>query len=310
MKATSTPTPTDIPAQAPRQPSASVVSRRAIWMELFKARLSALVVLTALVGFYVGYQGPIDYTLMLHTVAGTAFLAAGAAALNQLLEREHDARMARTEHRPLPARHLTPGAVLWVGVAVSLVGIVELLLFVNALTAILGAMTLVSYLFVYTPLKRVTPLNTAVGAIPGALPPLMGWTAARGQLSIEGWALFAILFFWQLPHFLALAWIYRDEYREAGFAMLPCYDTDGRRTAGQALSHTLGLLPLSLSPFAFGLTGRFYLVVALVLSVGFLWSAFRFSRELSLPAARRLFFASIIYLPLLLVMMVIDKTKL
>ena len=290
--------------------SATQISRHAVWMELFKARLSALVVLTALVGFYLGYQGAIDYLLMLHTVTGTAFLAAGAAALNQLLERDYDARMARTEHRPLPARHLTPRIVLCVGVGISILGIVELLVFVNALTAILGAITLISYLFVYTPLKRVTPLNTVIGAIPGALPPLMGWTAAQGRMSIEGWSLFAILFFWQLPHFLALAWMYRDEYRDAGFAMLPCFDAEGHRTARQALSHTLGLVPLSLAPFAFGLVGRLYFVAALVLGIGFLWTAFRFSRQLDRPSARKLFLASIIYLPLLLLMMVMDKTKL
>ncbi|HAM72053.1 MAG TPA: protoheme IX farnesyltransferase [Verrucomicrobiales bacterium] len=313
MKAPTTtlsPAATEPALPSPARPAKGRISRRAIWLELFKARLSALVVMTTLVGFYIGYQGAIDWTLMFHAVAGTAFLAAGAGALNQLLEREHDALMARTEHRPLPARHLTPGMVLWVGVGISIVGIVELMLFVNALTAILGAVTLISYLFVYTPLKRVTPLNTVIGAIPGALPPLMGWTAARGELSIEGWALFAILFFWQLPHFLALAWMYRDEYREAGFAMLPCFDTDGRRTARQALSHTFGLVPLSFAPFAFGLSGRYYFAAAFLLSIYFLWAAFRFSRHLDRPSARKLFLASILYLPLLLVMMVMDKTKL
>ena len=286
------------------------VSRSSIWMELFKARLSGLVVLTTWGGVYVGYQGAMDYTLMFNVVTGTALLAAGAAALNQLLERDHDARMQRTENRPLPAKHLTPTRVLWVGSAVSLAGFAQLWLWVNVLTAILGLLTWVSYLFVYTPLKRITTLNTAIGAIPGALPPLMGWTAARGHLSIEGWSLFAILFFWQLPHFLAIAWMYRDEYRQAGFAMLPVFDVDGRKTAQQAFSHTLGLLPLSLGPFALRLAGPFYLVGALILSLGFLFFAYRFGRRLDRHSARSLFFASIIYLPLLLFMMVIDKTKL
>ncbi len=286
------------------------VSRTSVWLDLFKARLSALVVLTTLAGFYVGYQGTMDYRLMFHAVVGTALLAAGAAALNQLLERHHDALMKRTETRPLPTGQLTPAVVLWVGNLVSLVGLLQLLLFVNPLTAVLGALTWVSYLFVYTPLKRVTSLNTAIGAIPGALPPLMGWTAARGHLSVEGWSLFAILFFWQLPHFLAIAWIYREEYRRAGFAMLPCFDADGSRTGRQALSHTLGLFPLSLSPFAFRMAGPFYLAMAIFLGLGFIWCAYRFSRRMDRDSARQLFFASIVYLPLLLVMMVIDKTKL
>lgn len=288
----------------------SATSTSSMWMDLFKARLSGLVVLTTWVGFYMGYQGSMDYPLMIHAILGTALLASGAAALNQLLEREHDALMPRTETRPLPSKRLTPSAVLKIGSAVSILGFVELWSFVNPLTAILGLFTLVSYLFIYTPLKRVTSLNTAVGAIPGALPPLMGWTAARGHLSVEGWGLFAILFFWQLPHFLAIAWMYREEYRKAGFAMLPVFDTDGRKTSGQAVSHTLGLLPLSLSPFAFRLAGPIYLISALILGILFLWCAVRFARKVDRTTARTLFLASILYLPLLLVMMVIDKTKL
>ena len=272
-------------------------------MDLFKARLSSLVVLTTMAGFYVGYQGDIAYDLMAHAVLGTALLAAGAAALNQLIEREHDARMPRTVNRPLPSRQLTPGIVLWVGSALSVLGFLDLLFFVNRLTALLGAFTLVSYIWIYTPLKRVTSLNTAIGAIPGALPPLMGWTAARGHMEVEGWGLFAILFFWQLPHFLAIAWMYRDEYREAGFAMLPVFDPDGRRTSRQALCHTIGLLPVSLSPFAFRLAGQWYLLSAVVLGILFLACAVRFSRRLDRPSARLLFFASIVYLPLLLLMM-------
>lgn len=281
-----------------------------LWMELFKARLSTLVVLTTMAGFYVGYQGTVDWGLLFHSVCGTTLLAFGAAALNQLLERDHDALMTRTENRPLPSKKLTPRTVLVVGLVVSLIGFAQLWVRVNVLTAILGALTSVSYLLVYTPLKRVTSLNTAIGAIPGALPPLMGWTAARGHLSVEGWGLFAILFFWQLPHFMAIAWMYRDEYRKAGFAMLAVNDEDGRKTAGQAFSHTLGLLPVSLSPFAFGLSGRLYLLSALLLGLGFLYSAYRFSCRLDRQSARQLFLASILYLPLLLLMMVIDKTKL
>jgi len=182
-------------------------------------------------------------------------------------------------------------------------------LLVNLLTCVIGAVSLVSYLFIYTPLKRLTWLNTAVGAIPGGLPPLMGWAAARGELDGGGWALFAILAFWQMPHFFAIAWIYRDEYAKAGFQMLPNVDPDGRRTATQSVSHALGLLTVSLCPFLFRLAGLWYLVGAIILGSIFLWCAIRFSRELSLTRARQLFFASIVYLPLLLVLLVLDKVK-
>ena len=284
-------------------------SRLTVFGELVKARLTFLVLLTTLVGFYVGFRGALDYLLMFHTLLGTALVAGGAAALNQLLERTYDARMRRTEDRPLPSGRLQPDTVLIMGGLCSAIGLVYLAGAVNLLTGLLGAITLVSYLFIYTPLKRVTPLNTAIGAVPGALPPLMGWTAARGEINIEGWSLFAIVFFWQLPHFLAIAWMYREDYAKAGFAMLPMFDPDGRRTSGQAVSHTLGLLPISLCPFMFGLEGGIYLIGALVLSLGFVWQAIRFSRDLTLQRARRLFYASIIYLPLLLGLMVLDKIR-
>ena len=294
----------------PLSQSASVEkSWAAIYAELFKARLTFLVLLTTLVGFYLGSRGPLDYLLMMHTLLGTALLAAGASALNQLLEKEYDAKMRRTRDRPLPSGRLQPRTVLWVGMAASALGLGWLALAVNPLTSLIGVCSLLSYLFVYTPLKRVTWLNTAVGAVPGALPPLMGWTGARGQLSGEGWALFAILAFWQLPHFLAIAWIYRDEYARAGFKMLPGVDPQGHRTGRQAVSHTLGLLPVSLSPFLFKLTGPIYLCGALALGLAFLWFAIQFSRHLTIPRARQLFFASILYLPLLLGVMVLDKLK-
>ena len=279
------------------------------YADLFKARLTFLVLLTTLVGFYLGYRGPVNYLLMLHTIVGTALLAAGASALNQLWEREHDAKMRRTQSRPLPSGKMQPGTVLVIGIVTSVLGVAYLAVTVNPLTSLIGAASLFSYVFVYTPLKRITWLNTAIGAIPGALPPLMGWTAARNELSREGWALFAILAFWQIPHFLAIAWMYREEYARAGFKMLPNVDPDGHRTARQALSHTLGLLPVSLAPFAFGLTGPWYLAGALVLGGAFFWCALQFARHLSIPRAKQLFFASILYLPLLLVVMVLDKIK-
>jgi heme o synthase len=281
----------------------------AVYADLIKARLTFLVVLTTLVGFYLGSASPVNYWLMLHAVLGTAMVASGAAALNQLLEREHDAKMRRTKNRPLPSGRLQPTTVMVFGGVCACAGLLYLALAVNLTTSVIGAISLLSYLFIYTPLKRMTWLNTAVGAVPGALPPLMGWTAARGELSREGWALFAILAFWQLPHFLAIAWMYREEYEKAGFKMLPGIDPQGHRTGRQAVSHTLGLLPISLCPFLFHTTGLVYLCGALVLGLAFLWYALQFARHMTIPRARQLFFVSILYLPLLLVMMVLDKVK-
>ncbi len=296
-------------AQPLGEATATGKSSFAVFCELIKARLTFLVLLTTLVGFYVGTRGVMDWLLMVRALAGTTLLACGASALNQLWEREHDAKMRRTESRPLPSKRLTPQTVLIFGGASSVAGLLYLAFAVNLLTALLGAVTLVSYLFIYTPLKRVTWLNTAIGAVPGALPPLMGWTAARNDLSVEGWGLFAILFFWQIPHFFAIAWLYREEYEKAGFVMLPSIDADGSRTGRQAVSHTLGLLIVSLMPFVFRVAGPAYLLGALVLGLVFLGCAILFSIQLTRARARQLFFASILYLPLLLILMVIDKLK-
>jgi protoheme IX farnesyltransferase len=292
-----------VKAPATEKPLAGVLC------ELFKLRLTTLVLLTALVGFYLGSRTPVSWVVMLNLLLGTALLASGASALNQLLERAHDAKMRRTQDRPLPSGRLTPEAVLIIGSACAIAGMLYLAVTVNLLTAFLGALTLGSYVLVYTPLKRVTTLNTVIGAIPGGLPPLMGWTAARGEISGDGWSLFAILCFWQLPHFLAIAWMYRDEYAKAGFVMLPVVDPTGERTGRQAFCHTLGLLPISLCPFLFKMVGPVYLIGALLLGGGFAWSAFQFSRQLTLQRARVLFYASIIYLPLLLTLMVLDKVR-
>jgi protoheme IX farnesyltransferase len=279
----------------------------AVYADLIKARLTLLVLITTLVGFYVGWQGPMNYVLMFHALLGTALVASGAAALNQLFEREYDARMRRTAGRPLPSGRLQPVTVMLFGGVCALLGTIYLALLVNPLTSVLGAISLVSYLFIYTPLKRLTWINTAVGAVPGALPPLMGWAAARGNLEGGGWALFAILAFWQMPHFFAIAWLYREEYARAGFKMLPAFDPDGSRTGQQAVSHTLGLLPISLCPFLFGLAGPYYLATALVLGLAYLGCAVQFARRLDMSSARRLFLASIVYLPLLLIALVADK---
>lgn len=277
--------------------------------DLVKARLTLLVLLTTLMGFFLGSPGGVDMALCLHALFGTSLLAAGASALNQFVEREHDARMKRTASRPIPSGRMTPTSVLAFGVGISLLGLGWLWFEVNALTAFLGAMTLATYVFLYTPLKRITVFNTLVGAIPGALPPLMGWTAATGDLSVKGWALFAILFFWQLPHFMAIAWLYREEYMKAGFRMLSGQDPEGRRTAASAMRNTIALVAVSLVPFMQGVSGRMYLAVAMVLGGLFLMCAIRFALLLDAPSARRLFFASIFYLPVLLTVLVIDRTK-
>jgi protoheme IX farnesyltransferase len=218
----------------------------AVFADLVKARLTLLVLLTTLVGFYLGESGGVDYLLMFHALFGTALVASGAAALNQLLEREYDAKMRRTAGRPLPSGRLQPATVAIFGGICSVAGLIYLATLVNLLTSVVGAVTSISYLFIYTPLKRVTWVNTLVGAIPGALPPLMGWTAARNELSGEGWTLFAILAFWQIPHFMAIAWLYREEYAKAGFIMLPNVDADGSRTAQHAVGNTLALFIVSL----------------------------------------------------------------
>jgi len=281
----------------------------AVLADLVKARLTALVLLTTFVGFYLGARGAVNYLLMFHALFGTALVAAGAAALNQLLERDYDAKMRRTASRPLPSGRMQPATVAIFGGACSVIGLVYLAAMVNPLTSVVGAVTSVSYLFIYTPLKRVTWVNTLVGAIPGALPPLMGWTAARNELSGEGWALFAILAFWQIPHFMAIAWLYKEEYAKAGFVMLPNIDPDGSRTAQQSVSNTLALLLASLCPFAFHLNGKFYLVAALVLGAGYFWCAVRFAQQLTARRAKQLFLASIIYLPLLIAALVGNKLK-
>lgn len=275
--------------------------------DLFKARLTLLVLITTAVGFQMGMAGSPDWWLMAHTMGGSALFAMGASALNQLVEREYDALMRRTATRPLPAGLMDPETVLGLGVSLSVSGMAWLYFFVNPLTALLGVITLGIYIFVYTPMKRLTVLNTLVGAVPGALPPLMGWTAATGELNRSGWVLFLILFFWQLPHFMAIAWLYREEFARAGYRMLPVVDPEGRRVAATAIRHTIALVAFSLAPFVMGMAGRWYLAGALILGGGFLVGAIAFGVKLTPTCARKLFFASIVYLPLLLGLLVLDK---
>ena len=294
-------------AAALNSTAVSEKSWAAVLADLVKARLTALVLLTTFVGFYLGEHGTVNYLLMFHALFGTALVASGAAALNQLLEREYDAKMRRTASRPLPSGRLQPATVAIFGGVCSVAGLIYLATLVNLLTSVVGAVTSISYLFIYTPLKRVTWVNTLVGAIPGALPPLMGWTAARNELSGEGWTLFALLAFWQIPHFMAIAWLYREEYAKAGFIMLPNVDPDGSRTAQHAVGNTLALFLVSLCPFLLKMNGHIYLAMAIVLSAGYFWCAVRFARQLTAQRARQLFLASIIYLPLLIAALVGNK---
>lgn len=275
--------------------------------DLAKARLTFLVLLTTLVGFCIGSAGSIDLARLLHVLCGTALLAGGAACLNQLFEKDLDARMERTRDRPLPSGRIEPSTALALGVGAVFLGVVWLLVLVNSASALVGGITLVTYLFVYTPLKTRTSLNTLVGAIPGALPPVIGWAAAEGRISTGAWALFALQFFWQMPHFLAIAWLYREDYARGGFKMLPIIDPTGRRTGSQVVFYTVGLLGVSLALFTLGLAGAAYAVGAILLGAGFLILGVRFAGTVDQRSARWLFLGSVLYLPLLLGLMVWDK---
>jgi protoheme IX farnesyltransferase len=239
-------------------------------------------------------------------MAGTALLCGGASALNQYLERDADALMERTRRRPIPGGRIRPEEALVFGLALSAAGL-GVLAFVNPLTLALGAASLVSYVLAYTPLKRVTSLCTVVGAVPGALPPLMGWAASRGSLGAAGWGLFAILFLWQLPHFLAIGWLYRDDYARGGFPMLAVTDRDGASTGRQAVLYATALLPVTLAAGLLASAGAGYLWGGLVLGLGFLACAAAFAWKRTVGSARRLFLASVLYLPLLLGLMVFDR---
>jgi protoheme IX farnesyltransferase len=264
------------------------------------------VLLTAAAGFYAGARGAVDVWLLLQTLIGTALVAGGTNALNQLRERDIDARMERTKRRPLPSGRVTPRAAGWFAGAISTGGVLFLALAVNLVTAALAALTLVSYVFLYTPLKRRTSLNTLIGAVPGALPIVGGWTAAGGSLDTAVGALFWILFLWQLPHFLALAWLYREDYRRGGLAMLSVEDEEGRATGRMVLLYALALVPVSLVPTLVGLTGAVYFVGALLLGAVYAGVGVALCLGVTRPRAWRVFAVSIVYLPVLLALLVFD----
>jgi heme o synthase len=276
-------------------------------VELVKARLTLLVLLTTAVGFYLGAEGPVNFGALLHTVFGTAAAAAGAAALNQWWERNLDALMQRTRSRPVPAGRMRPRDAVILGSALSIFGVAYLAFVCNSLSAALAAITIIIYIFAYTPLKRVSTFNTALGAVPGALPPMIGWAAARGTLNAGAWSLFAILFFWQLPHFFAIAWMYRDDYARAGFQMISSDDPSGERSASQSVFFCMLLFVVAGLPAFLGIATVFYLLAELILGGVFVAVAMRFLKTRTVSDARRLFITSIIYLPLLLAALVLSK---
>ena len=288
-------------------PVAHADSVLADYIALTKPRLNVLVVATSAAGYYLGANGPLVLLPMAAAVIGTTFVAGGAAALNQVSERETDALMRRTRTRPLPDGRVTPSDARTFGVLLSAAGLILLTLFSSWLAAALALATLVTYLFIYTPLKRRSPIATLVGAIPGALPPLIGWTASHGSITLGGLSLFLIVFLWQIPHFMAIAWLYRDDYGAAGFPMLPVIDPTGTRAGNQAVGYAAALLPVSLVPTLVGVSGLIYAIVAVVLGIALLVLAIRFASARTDVSARRLFFGSLIYLPLIWIVMIIAK---
>jgi protoheme IX farnesyltransferase len=301
------------PAEAGAYSSTSMIVRENIalysrarvadFFELTKPRITFLVLITTLVGFYMGSRERMNLLLLLHTILGTGLIASGASALNQYFERELDARMVRTRNRPLPDGRLSPNEALFFSAIISAAGVLYLLSFVNALTAVLGAATLAGYILVYTPLKTRTALCTLIGAFPGAVPPMMGWTAARGELDVAALSLFAILFLWQMPHFFAIAWIFTEDYTRAGFSI----HVSGESTGRQIIFFCCALIPVSVLPTVFGLTGMTYLVGAILLGFVYLGYGFAVALFRSSTHAHRLLRISILYLPSVLVLMMLDK---
>jgi protoheme IX farnesyltransferase len=277
--------------------------RIADFTELTKPRITLLVLITTLVGFYMGSRGEIDFLLLFHAIVGTGLVAGGASALNEYFERNLDARMVRTRNRPLPGGRLVPSQALMFSSAISVAGVAYLALFVNLLTAALGAATLAAYVLIYTPMKTRTRLCTLIGAFPGAAPPVMGWTAARGEVDAVALSLFAILFLWQMPHFFAIAWIFTEDYARAGFSI----HASGESTARQIIFFCCVLIPVSILPTFFGLTGMAYLLGAVVLGFVYLGYGFAVALFRSNTHAHRLLRVSVFYLPALLALMMIDK---
>jgi protoheme IX farnesyltransferase len=285
-----------------RTPTVASISRD--YLELSKSRIVLMVLITTAAGYLIGAPH-VNALQLIHLLIGTALVAAGTNALNQYIEREQDGKMNRTRRRPLPGGRISPRAALLFASGIAVAGTAYLALTVNVLTATLGALTLTSYIFIYTPLKRISTLCTIVGAVPGAIPPLMGWTAATGALGTGGWILFGILFFWQLPHFMAISWIYREDYGRAGFEMVSVRDTDGTSTARQAILYSLALLAVSVAPAFTKMNGLVYLTGAVVCGVALLAASIAFFFDRSNRTAKRLFMASNLYLVVVMLLLVV-----
>ncbi len=282
-------------------------SRALDFLALGKPELTLLSVLTAVGAGYLARPADSSFLPLLWTFIGTLLVGWGAGTLNMLLERDHDAAMNRTKYRPLPSGRVSVAEAAAFGSVCSIAGVATLGLFTTTLAMLLAVLTLVTYLMLYTPLKRLTPFATTVGGIPGALPPVIGWAAMRGTIGLEGWGLFAILFFWQMPHFLSLAWIYRNDYERGGYRLLPVLDPGGTAVRRQILIYTIALVPASVLPSYLGLCGTIYFAGAFLLSIGMLIVTIRTVFPLTGGSARRLFFASLAYLPLLIALMIIDR---
>lgn len=277
------------------------------YIALTKPRITWLILMSTGIGFFFGVQKDWSWLTLLHTIVGTGLIASGTAAMNQWMERRADAHMKRTQSRPLVTGTVNPtGAVLF-AIALSVAGYLELAFGANWLTANLGLATLASYLFLYTPLKQKTWWATTIGAFPGAMPPLIGFAASQGELNAQAWALYAILFLWQFPHFYAIAWMYREDYARAGMQMLPVIDPEGARTARHILVTSAMLLPISLLPSFLSMTGVIYLVGATLLGLMYAWAGVRVARERTTPMARKVLLASVAYLPLLYLLMIVDR---
>jgi protoheme IX farnesyltransferase len=290
--------------------NASALRRVADFFELAKPRVVMMVLITAFVGFYLGSAEVPNYLRLLQMLFGTALTAGGTLGLNQYLERDTDALMDRTKRRPLPDGRVQPREALWFGVTIALAGLIYLALAVNFLSALVTAFITLSYLVLYTPMKPRSSLCMLVGAVPGALPPVIGWVAARGSMDFAAWVLFAIMFLWQVPHTLAIARLYCADYAKAGIQFLPVIDPNGESTNRQIVSHSAALLAVSLLPTLLGSAGPIYFVVAFVLGLGFLTYGIRLVLQSTRQRARQLLFASLIYLPVLLLVMALDRVPL
>lgn len=284
--------------------------RASDYLALTKPRVVAMVLVTTFVGFYLASAGGFDWLLLCHTLLGVALASGGTLALNQYLERDLDGRMLRTRERPLPEGRLRPGEALGFGVAITGAGLLYLTWFVNPLSGLVTAVSVGSYLFLYTPLKQKTPYCVIIGAVPGALPPVTGWGAASGALPLEAWVLFAILFLWQIPHSLSIAVLYREDYARANFQLLPVVDPEGKYTGRQVVIHSLALFAVGLLPTTLHVAGAFYFATAFALGLMMLVFGVLLARSYSAVAARRLLFASLVYLPALLLVMAVDKVRL